>query len=125
MTKTKDLIQRVELSTYGQALHCPFCGALAQRSDDDIDPTAEFELPPLCEHVLFVAHDMGFEYRAERFNQLMKLEPGTENEDIETPEKGFDGLTDMVAMAGAVKFASYQGAPSFFGVYVGFAPTGD
>lgn len=123
MAKTKDLIQRVELSTYGEALYCPFCGSLAQRADVDVDPTADPEPPTPCEHVLFVGHDMGFEYRSERFNRLIQLAPDADDEDIEIPENGFDGLTDAVALAGAVKFASYQGAPSFFGVYVGFAPT--
>jgi hypothetical protein len=73
------------------------------------------------EMVLFIAHDEGFEYRSPRFDENLGLINVTD-EDIDLPEKGIDGLTDEVAMADAIKFASYVGPPSGFGSYVGFAP---
>ena len=68
-----------------------------------------------CPHTLFVAHDEGFEYRSERFNNQLGLPEG--DDDIELPIKGIDGLTDQAAADGAVKFAAYVGPPSFFGSY--------
>lgn len=81
------------------------------------------ELIPVnpCPHTLFMAHDEGFEYRSDRFDVNMSLS-GIEDDEIETGDKGYDGLTDKVSIADSIKFASYVGAPSFFGSYVGFAP---
>lgn len=115
--KNQPKIQRVELSDYGDALYCPFCGALAHQSDENWESDVE-----PCKHVLFIAHDEGFEHRSDRFNELMNI-VGIDDDEIEMPKHGIDGLTDSVPLTGAVKFCSYISAPSFFGVYIGFAPT--
>ena len=119
MGKKKPKIQRVELLTDEHASHCPFCGAKAIEGGDSEDMISDF-----CEHVLFMAHDVAFEYRSERFDALMGID-GVESDDLELGDKGIDGYTDSVPLEGSVKFASYQGAPSFFGAYVGFAPADD
>ena len=119
MTKKKPKIQRVELADTGLALFCPFCGARAVPPAEEWDPDA---LEP-CRHVLFIAHDMEFAYRATRFDKLMNIE-GVGGDDLELPDdSGIDGFTDSTPLGGAVKFASYEGPPSLYGTYIGFAPT--
>lgn len=119
MAKKSLMIQRVELSNDGEPIYCPFCGNKAVESDENLE--AEFER---CPHVLFVAHDMGFEYRSERFDTLMNI-VGVEDDDIQSGNAGLDGFTDSITIEGAVKFARYQGPPSMYGNYVGFAHTED
>lgn len=112
-----DPIQRIELSTrHAPPLHCPFCGERVVGWDAD-DSSATMP----CRHTLFVAHDMGFEFRSSRFDEAMGL-GGIEADDVDLPEAGFDGLTDHVRIDGAVKFAWYEGPPGQMGSYVGFAP---
>ncbi len=116
MAKKKQLIQRVEILTDDYQIHCPFCGSVAITAGDSEDMVEEF-----CEHVLFMAHDEGFEYRSQRFDRLMGIS-GVDSDDIKAGDKGIDGYTDKVEIADSIKFALYQPAPSFFGAYVGFAP---
>jgi hypothetical protein len=119
MSKKKTLIQRVELSSDDHAIHCPFCGAKAIEGGDSEDMVEDF-----CEHVLFMAHDVAFEYRSTRFDALMGI-TGVDSDDIDIGEKGIDAYTDSVPLKDSIKIAVYQGAPSFFGAYVGFAPAAD
>jgi hypothetical protein len=109
--KTSHQIQRVEMIGQDIALHCPFCGARAYDPDDDTPPTFD-----TCGHVLFVAHDEGFEYRSLRFDRLMNLE-GVVDEDVDPGTKGYDAFTDGVVCENAIKFACYVPAPSFYGAY--------
>ena len=119
MAKKKNLIQRVETWRYDLPLHCPFCGAKAIDPESDSDPTAD-----LCKHVLFLAHYEGFELRTDRFNALMKIQ-GVDDDELDLGDQGYDGFTDRVELENAIKFAIYTPAPSFFGAYIGFAPTED
>ena len=98
-------------------IFCPFCGQQV------INPSAEDmeDYCSACPHTLFFAHDMAFEFRSERFDVAVGI-TGVDGDDIELPEHGIDGLTNQVAIEGAVKFASYVPPPSFYGTYVGFAP---
>jgi hypothetical protein len=113
-------IQRVELKAfYHVSIYCPFCGAKVIDMEA-ADSGEEVHTNP-CQHTLFIAHDEGFEYRSPRFDENLGLVNVT-NEDIDLSEKGIDGLTDELAVADAIKFASYVGPPSGFGSYVGFAP---
>jgi hypothetical protein len=109
-------IQRVEINAHETAIHCPFCGLRTYKPDT----TSEMKVRK-CEHLLFVAHDMGLEYRSERFDTQMGI-VGVAGDDIELNDRGVDGFTDKVTISDAVKFAFYQGAPSFYGTYVGYAP---
>lgn len=119
MAESKNMIKRIEIWNDDLPLNCPFCGAKAIDYESTSDPTAD-----LCEHVLFLAHDQGFELRTDRFNTLMKIE-GSEDEEVELGDQGYDGFTDRLELADAIKFAIYTPAPSFFGAYIGFAPTED
>ncbi len=120
MSKT---IQRVELNTfYYVPIHCPFCGTRVANYDGD-----EPELSP-CEHTLFIAHDVDFEYRSSRFDENLKL-VGVDNDDVADQFgddwEGIDDLTNKVTLPDSVKFAAYVGPPSGEGSYYGFAPTED
>jgi len=118
MKKKKSNIQRIELSDTANGLFCPFCGA---RGLPPAEEWGKVAFEP-CQHVLFIAHDMEFEYRAKRFDTLMNIE-GVEEDELELPdENGIDGFTDGTPLTDAIKFASYEGAPSFYGTYIGFAP---
>lgn len=99
-------------------IHCPFCGKEVVNPEKASIGEDYFSV---CPHTLFVAHDEAFEYRSDLFDAAVAI-TGIENDDIELPEHGIDGLTSQVKIDGAVKFSSYVPAPSFFGTYVGFAP---
>jgi hypothetical protein len=118
MTKKESKIQRIELADTAQGLFCPFCGA---RGLPPAEEWGQVAFEP-CRHVLFIAHDLEFEYRAKRFDRLMKIED-VDGDELELPdENGIDGFTDGTPLADAIKFASYEGPPSFYGTYIGFAP---
>ena len=112
MSQDTNIIQRLEIADSDMPLHCPFCGQLV------LDPENGFEP---CPHTLFTATDDGFEFRSSLFDKAMGL-VDLEDEDIETDERGFDGLTDTVPIPYSVKFATYMPAPSLYGAYIGFAP---
>lgn len=105
---------------------CPFC-SFQIYPGDQVEGWVFEQSNGVCEHTLFFATDAGFEYRSPLFNQHMGLPNNQEsepeilkNDDGETV--GYDAFTSKVSIPGAVKFASYAGAPSFFGAYYGFAP---
>lgn len=114
-------IQRTELNTfYYTAVHCPFCGTRVMGADPDDETRIT-----ACPHTLFIAHDMAFEYGAERFDNNLSLNGLSELEIEERwigEERGIDGLTDKVTLADAIKVAAYVPAPSAYGSYYGFAP---
>ena len=114
--KESKTIQRVEITRHEIPIHCPFCGVKTY------DPASASELAiAKCEHLLFFAHDMEIEYRSDRFDAQMGI-AGLSGEEIELNDEGVDGFTDNVKIQDAVKFAFYQGAPSFYGTYIGYAP---
>lgn len=114
-------IQRTELKAYYYTpVHCPFCGTRVMGAD----PQDETRITA-CAHTLFIAHDMAFEYRSERFDNNLCLNGLTDKEVEERwlrEEGGVDGLTDQVTLADAIKVAAYEPAPSPYGSYYGFAP---
>ncbi|MCB1087503.1 MAG: hypothetical protein KDM63_10695 [Verrucomicrobiae bacterium] len=119
MKQSQTGIQRVELNCYDNPIYCPFCGAVAFETD-----SGKHESMKPCGHVLFLAHDEGFEYRSDRFDAAMDI-VGTPDEAIDLGDGGYDGFTNRVSIKDSVKFAIYIPAPSFFGAYVGFAPTAE
>jgi hypothetical protein len=108
---------------------CPFCNerVLIYGNEEDDEDYCEITTAP-CPHTLFIATDADFEYRSDIFNENLKIK----DEDdlwnlIEDSEEdmNIDSLTNKVSIPNSVKFASYESAPSFFGVYIGFAPLKD
>lgn len=117
MSEEKNKIQRIETWRYDLPIYCPFCGEKIYEPDQEADPIVEG-----CKHLLFLAHDEGFELRTERFDALMNI-AGVEDVDMSDVEHGYDGFTNQVVLANSIKFAVYTPAPSFFGVYIGVAVT--
>lgn len=117
----KNLIKVVEVEDI-DSVRCPFCGEAQFKSNGEECDLAD--LTP-CEHNLFIATDDGFEHRSDAFNENMKLSDASDEEvdDLANEtDAGWDGLTNMVSIPGSIKFSSYVPAPSFYGVYMGFAP---
>lgn len=110
-------------------LFCPFCGTTVQGLGSDGEP----QITPYP-HTLFVCHDMGWEYLSDRMHAeltRMGLEASHDETEAVTPLSGdkddfegpsFDEVTSSVKLPESLKFAIYQGAPSFYGTYVGFCP---
>jgi len=116
-------IQRVELNEfYNVSIFCPFCGQKVINHDSSTVGDEDMVAP--CRHTLFVANDEGFEYRSNLFNENVGL-AGVDDDDIEVPEDGIDGLTDQVSISDSVKIATYVGPPGGTGSYVGFAPSAE
>ena len=118
----KNTIQRTELRTfYYTPVHGPFCGTRVMGAD----PVDETRITA-CPHTLFIAHDMAFEYRSERFDRNLGLN-GLSDREVEArwlaEEDGIDGFTNQVTLVDAIKVAAYEPAPSPYGSYYGFAPT--
>ena len=122
------LLQRVERADYAHLpIYCNFCGQSVYKEDN-------ISAKP-CEHVLFIATDDGFMHLAKRARvQLEKqgyqftedensITMTMTNEVKNTLDDTFDSLTDKLHFTDGVKIACYMGAPSFYGFYIGFAPT--
>lgn len=124
-------MQRYERNRFPHLpVHCGFCGQLvisASENEPLINP---------CAHTLFIAHDEGYEFLSERaVLQLRKkgftvstetgkpieVTPAHEEDGIDSP----DEITDQLEFEDGLKVASYEGMPSGFGAYVGFAPLED
>lgn len=89
-------------------IYCPKCGA------QSIDfSSGQLQISP-CDHLLFVAHDEGFEYSIDNIDSL--YEDNLDNDD----ELTIDEFTSQLTNDDAIKFSMYQPAPSFIGFYVGF-----
>ncbi len=117
MTKRQSkTIQRVEITKHEIPIHCPFCGIKTYEPET----LSEVEISK-CEHLLFFAHDMGLDYRSDHFDHVMGT-TGLSEDEINTADEGIDAFTDKLEVVDGVKFAIYQGAPSFHGTYVGYAP---
>ena len=114
---SKNTIVNVEVP-HTATIFCPFCGVEALNFEKGDAGEDYFKV---CPHTLFVAHDEAFEFRSERFNSALDIS-GVDNDELDLPEHGIDGLTSQISLSGAVKFAGYVPAPSFFGTYIGFAP---
>lgn len=111
-------IQRVAINTYYDApQYCPFCGQLVQDTREE-----DIHIEP-CPHTLFIATDVGFEYRSPRLDENLGI-TGISDQELEARSDwvDFESLTNRVTLPDAVNFARYTGAPACMGSYVGFAP---
>lgn len=95
-------IQRVELNEkYDVSIYCPFCGGIVLNQQQEEDIT---ELITPCKHTLFIAHDIGFEYRSEQFNENLGIENKDDDEITGDEFGGYDGLTDKVSIISRSNF---------------------
>ena len=74
-----------------------------------------------CTHTLFIAHDDGFEFRDERFDENLGIQ-GLGSDVMEGRAEGIDAFTDKVSLPDAIKVAAYASTQAGFGSYYGFAP---
>ncbi|HKL20933.1 MAG TPA: hypothetical protein VJ904_03960 [Tichowtungia sp.] len=108
---------------------CPFCGTTALEFDEE---GTSYELKP-CPHLLFFCYDDGWDYLSDRAaKNLSELGYRVRTEDvIEVDEEGTDleggpdFISSNITIPGSIKLASYFGAPSCYGSYIGFAPIED
>ena len=119
-------LQRTERHAfYHLPVYCGFCGKIACDFEGRIEER--------CRHLLFVAHEEGFEYLAERATtQLVEkgfavetyedgaiqVERVAGEQDLDMP----DSITDEFEFADGVKVVAIVGPPSASETYVGFAP---
>ena len=125
-----DRIKTIETDDFAdEPAKCPFCGTTALEFDEE---GTSYELKP-CTHLLFFCHDEDWEYLSDRASRnLSNLGYRVQTEgQIEVDEEGtdLDGGPDCISsnitIPGAIKLASYFGAPSCYGSYIGFAPIED
>jgi len=107
-------IQRVEVSSeYMKNIHCPFCGTLVHEYVDEESPIEFHD----CPHLLFILTD------GDDPTEGIAKEFETNMASIEY-DGSVDNYTNLCTIPNSIKIAVYEPAPSFFGVYAGFAPTG-
>jgi hypothetical protein len=106
---------------HANPIHCPFCGTLIGRGAEE--ETAGEWIVGECEHLLFAAHNEGFEYRSKRFDEAVdaKLREKTDDEREEIADD-INELVELIKIQNAFMFHSVAGHPAEFDTYVGFAP---
>jgi len=98
-------MQKIELQNrMDLEIFCPFCGTKV-RSDEGLKT---------CEHVLYHASDISFEY--------VKSDIGFEP-DVDLDESSIDEYTDALELENSFKITVYDPAPSNYGGYVAFQKT--
>jgi len=101
-------MEKFELNSFlDNNLFCPKCGKQV------IQDNEMFDASKICKHVMFVAHDEGFEF--------------SKNEEIvstfEEDEESDDSLDEYLSkldVKNGLLITKYATAPYFFGSYVGF-----
>lgn len=123
-------IKRIEMGDFlDEPANCPFCG---KRAIIFSECGSAYHVEP-CPHMLFACHDDGWDYLSERaidnltsigynvspeWDVELKASTSFDKDDDHT----IDHITDRITIKGAIKLASYHGAPSLYGAYAGFAP---
>lgn len=121
-----DRIKTIETDDFAdEPANCPFCGTTALEFDEE---GTSFELKP-CPHLLFFCYDDGWDYLSEQaarnlteLGYKIRTENGIEIAETTKLEGDPDSISGSITIPGAVKLASYFGAPSCYGSYIGFAP---
>lgn len=122
-------VNRIErCRSFDHPIHCIYCGA-----DTQVFELAPDEMTP-CPHLLYLALDDGFMYLSEKAQNILKslgfevrvegdfIDVSPATEELEEQYEGIDQITDVIIAPESFKIASYQPAPSFLGLYAGFAP---
>ena len=123
--------KHIRTAFYHLPIHCGFCGQRVLSTYDEEAPVIA-----ACRHTLYVAHEEGYEFLAERVKaQLRGLEYVIDDVDsiisIIKSTSGEEESLDPYELAETIKFPdgieinAVVGAPSGFTTYVGFAPCKD
>lgn len=97
---------------YGEQICCPICSKVVV----DQENAKDGEYFRVCDHTLYVAHDMGIDYASEAFKQAANTaEINLEDDEADPREVMLKaGIQDVHS------FETYVPAPSFYGTYVAF-----
>ncbi len=92
-------------------IDCPFCGKTTYETSfkDGEEPTLT-----KCSHVLLIATAEGLEYCSRKVSKKQLQEKAN--------EEGWEAAIKQLDYPKAVCVASYVPAPSFFGLYIAYAP---
>lgn len=110
---------------------CPFC----EKTPIELDENGSIAKLDACPHLLFYCHDLAWEFLSER----AKVELQRKGLKVDDRDKEFievfgenvpgldcgdspDCITNELEIPGAIKLATYEGPPSLYGTYIGFAP---
>jgi hypothetical protein len=98
---------------------CPFCGTKVANGASEEDQWIVGE----CEHLLFAAHDEGFEYKSTRFEKAIEAaKAGMSEDERDELDNDYDELFNKMNIKNAFYFRSIVGPPAQFSAYIGFAP---
>lgn len=101
-------MEKFEMNSFvDNNLFCPKCGSQVIKDNEEID------ISKLCKHILFVAHDEGFEYS--KVKSII-----TDYEEDDEREESLDEYLTNLDFDNALLIKKYAPAPYFFGSYVGF-----
>ena len=109
-------IQRYESDQFRIPIFCLFCG----QKVFDRDNLGHWDTA--CPHTLFLAHDVGFEYRSPALNTSVGLKADDDTPDPNIGDYNYDTFTDLVDIKNSIKIAVYVPPPGLSGSYFGFAP---
>lgn len=97
---------------YGEPICCPICSQVVVEQDNAKDG----EYFSVCDHTLYVAHDMGIDYTSDLFMRIAE-EAGVDlEEEAVSPRE----IMQNSAITDIHYFETYVPAPSFYGTYVAF-----
>jgi hypothetical protein len=97
---------------HGEKIHCPICNQVVI----DLDQAEDGEYFQVCDHTLYVAHDMGIDYASDPFKQISDA-AGADLDDEEVDPREIMKTSGIDAV---YYFETYVPAPSFYGTYVAF-----
>jgi hypothetical protein len=111
------MIQSLELDYFAnEDMFCIFCGEQILSSE---------ESPTPCGHVLFIAHDIGYEHESTLVSDILPpFDDSGENADEDDDKFFVDPIKELSGFpADSFIIESYAPAPSFFGLYLGLSPS--
>lgn len=122
--------KHIRTAYYHLPIHCGFCGQRVLNTDGEEDPVIA-----ACRHTLYVAHQEGYEFLAERVkDQLRGFGYVIDDDDpfsivkfTSVEEESLDPyeLAETVKFPDGIEINAVVGPPSGFTTYVGFAPCED
>lgn len=97
---------------HGEKIHCPICNQVVV----DLDNATDGEYFQVCEHTLYVAHDMGIDYASDLLKQIAEAA----SVDLDDGDADAREILKDSGIEDIYYFETYVPAPSFYGTYVAF-----